>query len=135
MKAILFSVFFIYTVSADTTTYYNSNNKISSTDSSTFGFAYYIFILALYAANITATIIMICKNYIPPVYHCLAIILLFVVPLFSSLILVCIKRSYMNRNPIVVSHGVVIQEIRQVPIVRFLIKYNKLGSTKSTNNL
>ena len=116
MKVILLLLAFLnYAISASSNSYNTYYNGVST--GSTFGIVYYIIILGLYVANITATIIMICKNYIPPIYHCLAIVLLFALPLFSSIVLWCLRRHYVNSNPVVISQGIIVQEVKHVPIV------------------
>lgn len=65
---------------------------------STFSYVYYICLLALFIINVIATIIMLRKNYILPEDRCLAIVLLFLLPYISSLVMICISRSRRRQN-------------------------------------
>ena len=89
----------------------NNNSNFNNNDSFSFSLGYYIIIFGLFITNLIVTIVMIKKNYIPQSYHCMAIVLLFILPYFSSLIMWCVVRR-LPRASIV--QGVVVQEVVHV---------------------
>lgn len=100
-----FSISFLMILLLDNCTCYT----YSSYTYSSFNFYYYIVIFGLFVVNVIATIVLICNGYIPKDLQCTAIILLFFLPYFSTLVIICIRRSRlaqenMNVNSIVVVH-------------------------------
>lgn len=75
-----------------------------------FNFYYYIVIIGLFFVNVIATIVLICNGYIPKELQCTAVILLFFLPYFSTLVIICIRRSRIAQMQMQGNAVIVIQQ-------------------------